>query len=182
MPELTTNTSLKVFDQGYWYAHEIKDFARKIGVRHVSRLRKDELETIIRGFLKSGKLKTPGRKNIVKTGPKDLDKGLKLSLPVVHYTSNKQTKDFIVTEALKLRPGLKKKPGARYRLNRWREEQITAGKKITYGDLVKKYIELNSFEGEFKKITAGRYINFLADYLKNEKNATHEHARAAWKN
>jgi hypothetical protein len=39
---------------------------------------------------------------------------------------------------------------------------------------------LNQFEGDFKKAPVGRYINFLAAYLKREKNATHEKARAAW--
>src|SRR5258708_24337656 len=37
--------------------------------------------------------------------------------------------------ALKIVPDLRRKSGARYRLNRWREEQIQKGNKITYGDL-----------------------------------------------
>ena len=171
----------KEFDNGYWYADEIKTFAKELGIPHASKLRKDELEKLIRHFIRTGNIEQPARKNIVKEGIKDLDKGLSLDLPIVHYTSNKITKDFIVQEALKMFPGLKKKSGARYRLNRWREEQINQGICITYGDLVKQYIRLNQQEGSFEKTPQVRYINFLSDYLKHEKNTTREQAIAAWK-
>jgi len=110
-----------------------------------------------------------------------LEKGLSLDLPVVNYTSNKETKAFILSEAQKMAPGLKKKSGARYRLNRWREEQLTSGIKITYGDLVKKYVELNQREERFDRIPVDRYIYFLSDFLAAEKGATREQAIAAWK-
>jgi hypothetical protein len=32
------------FDNGYWYATEIKEFAQAIGIPHSNKLRKDELE------------------------------------------------------------------------------------------------------------------------------------------
>jgi len=35
------------FDNGYWYATELKDFAERIGIPSASKLRKDELETAI---------------------------------------------------------------------------------------------------------------------------------------
>ena len=35
--------TLAQFENGYWYLDEIKNFAKEIGVRLVSRLRKDEL-------------------------------------------------------------------------------------------------------------------------------------------
>src|SRR2546422_1573221 len=59
------------------------------------------------------------------------------------YTNDKGTKDFLEREAQKLAPGLKRKSGVRYRLNRWREERLIKGVKLTYGDLVKEYIRLN---------------------------------------
>jgi hypothetical protein len=99
---------------------------------------------------------------------------------VVHYTSNKQTKEFIVAEAKKIIPSLREKSGVRYRLNRWREEQITLDKEITYGDLVNKYIELNQNEESFARIPHGRYINFVADFLANEKGVTREEAIKNW--
>jgi len=99
----------------------------------------------------------------------------------VNYTSNKATKTFIEHEARKLVPNLKRKSGARYRLNRWREEQLTRGISITYEDLVRRYIELNQMEGTFAKIPQVCYINFLSEFLANEKGATRVQGIAAWK-
>jgi hypothetical protein len=84
-------------------------------------------------------------------------------------------------EAQKIAPGLKRKSGARYRLNRWREEQLTSGNKITYGDLVQQYVRLNQVEEPFKQIPVVCYINFLSDFLNSEKDATRVDAVAAWK-
>jgi hypothetical protein len=71
------------------------------------------------------------------------------------------------------------KSGVWYRLNRWREEQITAGKKPTYGDLVRHYVALNQTE-RFERVPVGRYNNFVADFLKANKGAPRAHAIAAW--
>lgn len=168
------------FDNGYWYAIEVKAFADEIGIPLASRLRKDELEELIKHFLRAGEVKGPTRKNLSKTGVKDIERGLNPKLPVVNYTSNKETKDFIVKEALKLVPNLKRKSGARYRLNRWREEQIDKHIKITYEDLVRQYVKLNQLEGRFPQAPSGRYINFLSDFLAAEKNTTREQAVNAW--
>src|ERR1700755_1085696 len=151
--KLSSAMTVAEFENGYWYADELKEFARSLGVPAAAKLRKDELEKAIRHFLATGKIKAPTKRSLVKTGETDVEKGLSLDRPVVNYTSNKTTKDFLVREALKIAPGLKRKSGARYRLNRWREEQLIAGKKITYRDLVKKYVELNSGEEKFAKIS-----------------------------
>lgn len=169
------------FDNGYWYAVEIKAFAYEIGIPFASKLRKDELENLIKHFLRTGEIKNPSRKNLARSGISDVEQGLGLDLPIVNYTSNKETKDFLVREALKIDPKLKRKPGARYRLNRWREEQMEKGVKITYGDLVKQYVKLNQTEGGFPQVPSGRYINFLADFLAGEKNPTRNQAMNAWK-
>jgi hypothetical protein len=131
--------------------------------------------------LKTGNITTPQRKNLTLKGQKDIESGLSLDLIITNYTSNKETKSFIEREALKIKSGLKKKPGAKYRLNRWREEQINNGKKITYRDLVNQYIKLNETVKPFEKIPHGRYINFLADYVANEKDATKANAIKIWK-
>lgn len=178
--KLSKNMSLADFDRGYWYAEELKAFARELGVPSVTRLRKDEIEKAIKDFLRTGKARNPARRGLKREGPRDLDQGLRLSLPIRNYTSNRATKDFIEKEAAKIAPGLKKRSGARYRLNRWREEQLAAGKKITYGDLVREYVRLNTGTEPFAKIPSGRYINFLSDFLAREKNATHADARRAW--
>ena len=66
------------------------------------------------------------------------------------------------------------------RLNRWREEQLAKGIRITYGDLVREYVRLNQTNGPFAQIPHGRYINFLSDFLKAEKEATKEQAIKVW--
>jgi hypothetical protein len=179
-PKLSKSMTEQQFDNGYWYAVEIKAFADAIGIPSASKLRKDELEKLIKHFLRTGEVKSPTRKHLSKSGVSDIEKGLNLKLPVVSYTSNKETKDFIAKEALKIAPNLRRKSGARYRLNRWREEQIDKGIKITYEDLVKQYVQLNQLEGSFPQAPSGRYINFISDFLAGEKNSTREQAVNAW--
>jgi hypothetical protein len=180
-PKLIKTMTLEQFDNGYWYATEIKEFAEIIGIPSAKKLRKDELEKAIKLFLQTGKVTIPTKRSLSKSGITDIEKGLSLKLPIVNYTSNKETKDFIVREAKKIAPNLKRKSGARYRLNRWREEQLTKGIKITYEDLVRQYVKLNQVEEPFAKIPVGRYINFLSDFLKAEKTATREEAIKARK-
>ncbi len=168
------------FENGYWYAFEIKVFSKEIGIPLATKLRKDELEKLIKIFLRTGKIENPKRKNISKSKIKDLEKGLSLNLPIENYTSNRETKDFIVKEALKIAPNLKRKSGVSYRINRWREEQINKGRKITYGDLVRQYVKLNQVVGKFEKVPVVRYINFLSEFLAKEKSVSRKQAIAAW--
>jgi hypothetical protein len=77
-------------------------------------------------------------------------------------------------------PAVRRKSGVWYRLNRWREEQITSGARPTYGDLVRRYIALNEMP-RFEQIPFACYINFIADFLRAEKGATRTGAIAAWK-
>jgi hypothetical protein len=181
-PKLSKSMTVEQFDNGYWYALEIKAFADDIGIPAASRLRKDELEELIKHFLRTGHIKNPPRKLLSRSVVRDVEKGLTLELRVVSYTNDKETKDFIVQEALKIAPKLKRKSGARYRLNRWREQQIDNGIKITYRDLVREYVRLNQVQGSFPQvqIPSGRYINFLSDFLAGEKNPTRAQALKAW--
>ena len=167
------------FDNGYWYAVELKEFAKTIGIPSANKLRKDEIETAIKHFLKTGKIKSPTRSLSI-SGPKDVELGLRLDLPVVVYTNDKETKAFLDREAQKIAPGLKRKSGVRYRHNRWREEQLVAGVKLTYGDVVKEYVRLNQSAEPFAQIPMGRYINFVSDFLAAETGATREQAMKAW--
>jgi len=167
------------FENGYWYAVELKEFAKTIGIPSANKLRKDEIETAIKHFLKTGKIKSPTRSLSI-SGPKDVELGLRLDLPVVVYTNDKETKAFLDREAQKIAPGLKRKSGVRYRHNRWREEQLVAGVKLTYGDVVKEYVRLNQSAEPFAQIPMGRYINFVSDFLAAETGATREQAMKAW--
>jgi SAP domain-containing new25 len=168
------------FDKGYWYATELKDFAARLGVPSASRLRKDELEKAIRHFLRNREVKTFVRRRLTKAGVKDLDLGLRLDLPVVNYTSNRETKDFIEREAAKLKPKFRRKPGTRYLLNRWREEQLTAGKRITYRDLVRQAIVLNDTKQGPLRLEHGRYMNFISDFMAQSPHGSHSDAVRAW--
>jgi hypothetical protein len=177
---LSRNMSIEQFDNGYWYATELKAFADELGVPRAGQLRKNELEAAVKHVLRSGKISAaPGRHRLI--GTRDVERGLSLDLSVVVYTNDKATKDFLELEAAKLAPGYKRRSGSRYRLNRWREDQLARGVAITYRDLVAEYVRLSTSEQPFVKIPHGRYINFLAEYLANEPDATHAAARAAWK-
>ena len=176
---LSAKMTVREFENGYWYLADLKDFAVRIGIPQAKRLRKDEIERAIVTFLRSGKVTMPTKRALRKTGQKDLERGLSLKLRIEHYTSNRETKDFIVREARKMAPELREKSGVWYRLNRWRETQITNGAGPTYGDLVRQYVALNRQE-RFAKVPHGRYINFVAEFLAAEKNVTRADAIAAW--
>jgi hypothetical protein len=179
--KLSTSMTQAQFDNGYWYATDVKKFAKTIGIPSASRLRKDELEKAIKVFLKDGKIESPTQRSLTTSGAKDVEQGLSLSLPVAVYTNDKETKDFLEREAQKLVPGLKRKSGARYRLNRWREEQLVNGVQLSYGDLVKEYVRLNLTKEPFAQVPIVCYVNFMSDFLAGERGATWEQALRAWK-
>src|ERR1051325_7286588 len=167
------------FANGYWYATEVREFAVSLGIPGARKLRKDELERAIVEDLRTGTAALPTKRALSRTGLRDVDRGLSLELPIVHYVSNRMTKDFIVEQARLLAPEVREKSGVWYRLNRWREEQITNAKRPTYGDLVRQYVALNRLE-RFDKVPHPRYINFVAAFLAAEKSGTRADAIAAW--
>jgi hypothetical protein len=169
------------FDNGYWYATELREFATTIGIPFASTLRKDELERALKHFIRTGRVgvSTAGRRRTA--GARDVDKGLRLDLRVVNYTSNRATKAFIEREAAKLEPGFTRVSGTRYLLNRWREKQLAAGHAITYRDLVNQAIVLNKTKRGPLRIEHGRYINFLSDFAAAQKDASRAEALRAWR-
>ena len=168
------------FDRGYWYATELARFAAQIGIPHSTRLRKDELEAAIRTFLATGRIVSPPGRPRPVSKRRDVEKGLSLDLPVVNYVNDRETKRFLVTEAARLAPEFKARSGARYRLNRWREEQLANGRRLTYGDLVRRYVELSLGGQRYDRIPHARYINFIADYFATEEDAAMADATRAW--
>ena len=173
--------TVEQFDNGYWYATDLRKFAASIGIPVAADSRKDEIEKVVKTFLSSGRIVGPPKRSASRAVVRDVEHGLTMSLRVVAYTNDKATKEFLEREAQKMAPGLKRKSGARYRLNRWREEQLAKGRKITYRDLVKEYVRLNQVEGSFERIPVGRYINFMSDFRSHEPNATWAQALRAWK-
>jgi hypothetical protein len=172
--------TLREFENGYWYLDQLKSFGERVGIPAASKLRKDELEQAIVAYLRTGTAELPTGRSLRRTGVKDVERGLSLRLRIDRYTSNRATKDFIIEQARRMAPAVRQKSGVWYRLNRWREDQITAGNRPTYGDLVKQYIVLNEMP-RFERIPHGRYINFVADFLEGEPEATRADAIVAWK-
>jgi SAP domain-containing protein len=177
---LTKTMTEREFENGYWYATELREFAMKIGIPSANKLRKDELEQALKHFIRTGESRNLVKRRLLKSGPRDVDRGLRLDLPVVHYTSNKETKDFIQREAARIEPGFKRASGTRYLLNRWREAQIGSGRRITYGDLVKEAIRLNQTKHGPLRVEHGRYINFISDFMRANKGASQADAVRAW--
>src|SRR5947209_15364651 len=140
---LSPTMTLRDFENGYWHLEQLKNFAKSIGIPAAKKLRKDELEKAIVAFLRTGKAALATKRSLRKTGVKDVERGLNLKLRIENYTSNGETKDFIVEQARLMAPEVREKSGVWYRLNRWREEQLTNGKHPTYSDLVRQYIALN---------------------------------------
>jgi hypothetical protein len=176
---LSPTMTLRQFENGYWYREELKEFAGRIGIPAATKLRKDELEKAIVLFLRTGIAALPTKRALRKTGLKDVERGLHLKRRIQNYTSNRRTKDFIIEQGRRMAPDVRKKSGVWYRLNRWREEQITAGARPTYGDLVRQYVALNN-RRRFERIPVGRYNNFVADFLAADKTATRADIVAAW--
>ena len=176
---LSKRMSLQAFENGYWYATDLVAFAKTLGLPAAHRMRKNELESAISAYLTTGRLPNKISSKPLKKGVKDLDRGLTLDLVIANYTSNRQTKGFIIREAQRKNPTAKEKSGIWYRLNRWREAHV-AKRPVTYGDLVEQFIALSSVE-RFERIPHPRYINFLAEYHAAEKGASREDALAAWR-
>jgi hypothetical protein len=179
--KLSRSMSLSQFDNGYWYAEELQQFAEELGIVAAKKLRKDELESAIKEVLTTGAAPRPPRRSLSRTGPKDVERGLTRALPVRLFTNDTETKAFLDREAEKIAPGLKRRSGVRYRFNRWREEQLAKGVALTYGDLVDQYVRMNQSNEPFERVAHGRYINFISDFLKSEKGATRTKAIEAWK-
>jgi hypothetical protein len=164
------------FESGYWYALELKQFAKDIGVPNSSKLRKDQLEKIIKSDIQSGSVAVNAKEPITKKGKSDK---LDLNEYIQHYVSNKKTKSFIMAEALNLCPNLPKKSGVWYWTNRWREEQLEKKRKITYLDLVQHFVQLSTQKDRLPQIPSARFNNFITDYLAANEGSREE-AKAVW--
>ena len=177
---LSPTMTPREFENGYWYVEQLRIFAERIGIPAAKKLRKDELEKAIVTFLRTGKAALPTKRSLRRTGVKDVERGLSLKRRIEHYTSNRETRDFIIEQAHRMAPDVREKSGVWYRLNRWRGEQITSSKRPTYGDLVRQYVFLNRME-RFEKSPYVCYVNFLAEFFAAEKGVTRAEAIAAWR-
>ena len=178
--KLSKSMTEKEFDNGYWYLTELKTFATEIGLPNTAKLRKDEIEQLIKHFLKTGKITQHSRVSKTDKGLKDSVKGLTLDTRIINYTNDKVTKEFVHHHALLKAPKMKKKSGVMYWINRWREDQLSLGNKITYGDLIDEYLRMNLSKERLPQIPSTRFNNFVSDYLANEPNGERQQAIDAW--
>jgi hypothetical protein len=165
------------FINKYWYASELKELAKNIGISKAEKFRKDELEKIILKYIKTGKLNIP--KKIRSNNKSNMEDVLRLNTIIKNYKNDKKTWFFINQEIYKLEPNFKVKSGAKYWLNRWREKEIEKGNTITYSDLIKEYIRLNNIN-RLPQIPSAKFNNFITDYLKKEEGKTRTDAVKAW--
>jgi len=168
--------TIKEFENKYWYMSELKALAKLLEIPFDSRTRKDQLEDMIIQFLETG---TVNKKNSYRSKSRNIDI-LNNSSYVENFSNKKETWDFIHSEMDRQVRGLKPKSGAKYWLNRWIENKLSNGEKITYNDVICEYIRLNKTEGKLPQIPSCKFNNFISDYLANEKNATRETALEAW--
>ncbi len=73
--KLSTSMTSTQFDNGYWYATELKDFAERIGIPSASKLRKDELERAIKVFLQTGRIESVTKRGVSTSGVRDANEG-----------------------------------------------------------------------------------------------------------
>lgn len=172
--------TLAEFDAGYFYATELKAFAKELGLK-VGSLRKNEVEAHIRAVL-SGKTPKALPKSVPNRKTSGVRDELTLEAPIVNYVSDKATKGFLKAEIHKIDPAIRDKSGQWYWLNDWRKKQIGANRAITYGDLVDRLYELMTTEGKLPRIPSTRFNNFISDFLADpaNKGKSRQQAMAAW--
>ena len=168
--------TIQEFENKYWYTSELKVLAKSLEIPFGLKIRKDQLEKMIIHFLETG---TVNKKNCYRSKSRNRDI-LNSHTYVENFSNKKETWEFIHSEMDKRMPGLQPKSGAKYWLNRWIEDKLSHGEKITYNDAICEYIRLNKTEGKLPQIPSCKFNNFISDYLANEKNATREEALEAW--
>ncbi|MBC6714233.1 SAP domain-containing protein [Treponema sp. Marseille-Q3903] len=168
--------TIKEFENKYWYMSELKALAKSLGIPFDSKTRKDQLEEMIIHFLETG---TVNKKNSYRSKSRHRDI-LNNHSYVEDFSNTKETWEFIYSEMDKRVPELKPKLGAKYWLNRWIENKLSHGEKITYDDIVREYIRLNETQGKLPQIPSCKFNNFISEYLANEKNATRGDALDSW--
>jgi hypothetical protein len=177
--ELRFGMTVAEFDSGYYYADELKAFARDVGVA-TGNFRKNELEDLIREYLATGR--APSRKPVFprKSGaPRD---ALSPAAFVVNYVGDRKTKDFLLGLARAKDADIGDKSGQWYWLNDWRRQQQAASRRFTYQDLADKLLQLMLAPGRLPQIPSARMNNFLSDFRADPANKRIPRAEAlnAW--
>ena len=179
MAKLRASMSVKEFDDNYFYAADIKAFARQLGIA-VGRRRKPELEALIRDFLRTGVV-PPAKPMPDRRSGEGRDR-LAAETVVRAYVDDRRTKTFLRDLVHAHAPSLRDKSGQWYWLNEWRRTQLQAGQRITYADLGNRLLGLMRSEGRLPRIPAARFNNFVTDFKADpaNKDKSRADAVAAW--
>ena len=179
MAKLHADMSVEEFDDNYFYAAELKTFARQFGIV-VGRRRKLELEALIREFLRTGTV-APARSEPDRRSGESRDR-LAAETIVRAYVDDRRTKVFLRDLVHARVPALRDKSGQWYWLNEWRRTRLRANQRITYADLGDRLLELMRSEGRLPRIPAARFNNFVTDFWTDpaNKGKTRADALAAW--
>ncbi len=179
MGKLRPSMSVEEFEDGYFYAAELKGFARQLGIP-VGRRHKLELEALIRDFLRTGIVPSAESVPHRRSGEKR-DKLAPESI-VRNYVDDMRTKNFLRDLIHVRAPSLKDKSGQWYWLNDWRRKQLQSAKRITYADLANRLLELARTEGRLPRIPSARFNNFITDFRADpvNKRKSRAEAVAAW--
>ena len=179
MSLLHKNMTVEEFEAGYFYARELKIFAREIGLSP-GRLRKFEIEERIKTYLSTGALPEEELKN--RATPREAGDILAIDSPVKNYNGNRKTKAFLLELVQRRDPRTKDKSGQWYWLNDWRRKQMEAGNLFTYGDLADQLLKLRKTKGRLPQIPSARMNNFISDFLADPDNTGKKRsdAQAAW--
>ena len=171
--------SVEEFDDGYFYAADLKAFARQLSIE-VDRRRKLELEVLIRGFLRTGMV--PSAKPVPDRRVVEGRDRLVAETIVRAYVDDRTTKAFLRDFVHARAPSLRDKSGQWYWLNEWRRGQLQAGQCITYADLGNRLLELMRSAGRLPQIPAARFNNFVTDFQADpaNKGKSRADAVAAW--
>ena len=139
---LSPTMTLRDFEHGYWYREQSKDFAGSIGIPAATKLRKDELQKAIVVFLRTGDAVLPTKRSLRRTGTKDVERGLSLKRRIENYTSNRETKNFIIV--LNKMQRFKRIPIACY--NNFVGDFLAANKKATRAEVIAAWTELKKLD------------------------------------
>ena len=168
MSTLHRGMSVEEFDNGYFYATELKAFAREVGIS-VGNFRKLDLEDLIRQFLRTGTV--PDRRPVMSRKAGQARDKLESDRVVANYVDDRRTKTFLLELVHADAPGLRRKSGQWYWLNDWRRKKQEARARFTYRDLAGHLRELMQAEGRLPQIPSARMNNFITDFWADPANA-----------
>lgn len=158
---LRPDMSVQEFDDNYYYATELKEFARTLGIP-IGNRRKIELEQLIREYLVTGHVPTI-KPVLPRTSGEPRDR-LAPDVVVKNYVGDKSTKTFLLELVRAQSPNLRDKSGQWYWLNDWRRRKQEENATFTYQDLADRLRELMQTSGRLPQIPSARMNNFITDF------------------